>query len=373
MAAIISAVSLWYTRTLVETLSARERKLIDLFAKAYRVIGSSDAPDGQSFLFTEIIETNNSIPVILTDDKGAIVSQRNIAGLDRLSDQERETKLTRELTVMRGQYPPIVIEVPGLRQYIYYRNSDLLERLRYYPILQLAVIGAFSIVAYLMFSNSRRAEQNRVWVGLAKETAHQLGTPLSSLMGWVDFLRTDPAYAEAEFVEEIARDVEKLEIITARFSNIGSVPVLKSEDLVPIVEQMVAYMKPRVSRKVVFVIEKATPTLEAELNRSLFEWVLDNLIRNAVDAMIETNLAGTITLQLGRRADGRAYIDVTDTGKGIAKGAQRRVFDPGFTTKRRGWGLGLTLSKRIMENYHRGKLQLRKSEAGQGTTFRIVV
>lgn len=371
MAAAISAISLWYTRKLVDTLASREKKLIDLTAKSYKVIGSADNSDNQSFLFLEIIETNNSIPVILTDDKGSIISSRNIRLSDKLSQKQRDAILERELAEMKEQYPPIKIEIPGLTQYVYYRNSDLLTQLKYYPYIQLSVIAFFGILAYLAFSQSRRAEQNRVWVGMAKETAHQLGTPISGLMAWVELLKADERLAGEEFVGEIEKDVQKLQMIANRFSHIGSVPQLKEEDLTPIVSDLLDYMARRIPTKIKLSLAAPAEPVCAQVNRALFEWVLDNLVRNAVDAI--PGGQGSISVEISQRPDGQAQIDLTDSGKGIPKGMHKRIFDPGYTTKKRGWGLGLTLSRRIMENYHKGRLYVKRSEPGAGTTFRILV
>ena len=371
IAIFISALSLWYTRQLVNTLADREKKLIDLTAKSYKVIGSADNTENQSFLFLEIIETNNSIPVILTDEKGQIISSRNIKLRENLTEKQRDKILEEELVEMKEQYPPVKIVIPGLTQYVYYRNSDLLMQLKYYPYVQLSVIAIFGIFAYLAFSSSRRAEQNRVWVGMAKETAHQLGTPISGLMAWVELLKTDERYDGEEFVEEIGKDVEKLQTIANRFSNIGSVPHLVEEDVRQIVEDLLTYMKRRISTKIALEFHAPSEPVIANVNRALFEWVLDNLIRNAVDAI--PNGQGKITVEVSQMPEGIAQIDVTDTGKGLHKNMYKKIFDPGFTTKKRGWGLGLTLSKRIMENYHKGRIYVKRSEPGVGTTFRVTV
>ena len=370
LAVIISGISLWYTHALVNTLAERERKLIDLFAKAYKVIGSPDNNDNQTFLFQEVIENNKSIPVILTDEKQNIIYTRNLNLPESLSEERRNQVIAEELAEMKEQYAPIEIEVPGVRQFIFYRNSDLITQLKFYPFIQLGVIGIFGVFAYLAFSYSRKAEQNRVWVGLAKETAHQLGTPLSSLMAWVEYFKTEERYAQEDFVVEMEKDVEKLQTITARFSNIGSVPVLKEENVVGIVSHLIVYLRKRISTKVIIDVRSDDTVMLAPVNRSLFEWVVENIVKNAVDAMAGT---GQLNLEIGRRPDTKIYIDITDNGKGMSKTIQKRVFDPGFTTKKRGWGLGLTLSKRIMENYHKGRLYVKKSEPGAGTTFRIVL
>ena len=371
LAIIISGVSLWYTQKLVATLADREKKLIDLTAKSYKVIGSSDNTENQSFLFLEIIETNNSIPVILTDERGLIISSRNVKFPEGATDKQRDKILQTELVEMKEQYLPVKIEIPGLTQFVYYRNSDLLTQLKFYPYVQLSVIAIFGVFAYLAFSSSRRAEQNRVWVGMAKETAHQLGTPISGLMAWVELLRADDRFAEEEFVDEMAKDVQKLEIIANRFSHIGSIPQLKEEDVRPVVQDLLDYMRRRISTKIKLELNAPDEPITAHINRALFEWVLDNLVRNAVDAIPDGQ--GSLSVEITRRPDGKAQIDLTDTGKGIPKNMHKRIFDPGYTTKKRGWGLGLTLSRRIMENYHNGRIYVKRSEPGIGTTFRVIV
>jgi signal transduction histidine kinase len=248
--------------------------------------------------------------------------------------------------------------------------------------VQLAVIASLAMLAYLSFSYSRRAEQNRVWVGLAKETAHQLGTPLSSLVGWQSYLRESERFRDEPIVEELGKDIKRLEIITERFSNIGSVPVLKAENLYLTTRNAIAYLEARVSRKVKFSIETDLPLdTPACLNVPLFDWVVENICKNAVDAM---DGRGSITLRLRRVRPRRRWwtrrpsppqvaIDITDTGKGIPKNKLESVFLPGYTTKKRGWGLGLALARRIIENYHQGRLFIKWSEVGKGTTFRLVL
>jgi signal transduction histidine kinase len=228
----------------------------------------------------------------------------------------------------------------------------------------------FGLAAYLFFDASRKSEQNRVWVGLAKETAHQLGTPLSSLTAWVEFFKTDPTY-DAEIVKELEKDVQRLDVITTRFSNIGSVPVLKDEDIVETIETFMSYLQKRISTKVSFTLDnqlEATKTLK--INRYLFEWVIENICKNAVDAM---EGVGALKVVLKESKNNQIAIDISDTGKGISKKNLSKVFNPGFSTKKRGWGLGLTLAKRIIENYHNGKLIVKNSEVNKGTTFRILL
>ena len=285
---------------------------------------------------------------------------------------ERTRLLARELTQMKQQHRPIEVAGEGFRNFIYYRNSDMLLQLRRFPYVQLTVIGCFAILTYLVFSSARRAEQNRVWVGLAKETAHQLGTPLSSLMAWQEYLKSSDRFVGEPIVEELGKDIRRLEIITERFSNIGSVPTVKAEPIGPVTRAALSYLETRVSRKVKFVIEQhfADATTVC-LNIPLYEWVIENLTKNAVDAM-EGRGQLTITLR-GLPRQQLVAIDIADTGKGIPKNKLSDVFTPGYTTKKRGWGLGLALAKRIIDGYHKGKLTVLQSEVGKGTTFRLLL
>ncbi|KUG06052.1 ATP-binding protein [Solirubrum puertoriconensis] len=375
MALVIGAVTVVYTNLLVRRLSEREQQQIDLYAKALRFVINSESDDTNiQFASTEIIEANKTIPVIWADAEGTVLDYRNLDVPARLNEADRERLLNREIEEMRSQHPPIVVELgAGLRNYIYYKDSVILSQLRTYPLVQLAVIASLAVVAYFAFSYSRRAEQNRVWVGLAKETAHQLGTPLSSLMAWQSYMKDSPRFEGEPVVEELAKDIRRLEIITERFSNIGSIPVLKDEDIYQVAERAVDYLKVRVSRKVVFKVESLLPpAATAKVNVPLLEWVIENVCKNAVDAM---DGRGSITLVLrhGGRNHKQIALDITDTGKGIPKSKFETVFLPGYTTKKRGWGLGLALAKRIIENYHKGRLYVRWSEVGKGTTFRVLL
>lgn len=255
--------------------------------------------------------------------------------------------------------------------YVFYKDSELLSQLRYYPYVQLIVISCFALIAYFAFSYSRRAEQNRVWVGLAKETAHQLGTPLSSLMAWYEYIKANPKFENEPILEELGKDVRRLEVITERFSNIGSVPTLRDENILQVTQNAINYLQNRISRKVAFTVESNfAADITAKVNVSLYDWVIENICKNAVDAM---EGRGSINIQLVLLGKGSIAVDITDTGKGIPKSKVDSVFLPGFTTKRRGWGLGLALAKRIIDNYHEGRLYVKWSELGKGTTFRIVL
>ncbi|TVT41440.1 HAMP domain-containing histidine kinase [Hymenobacter setariae] len=382
LALLIGVATMLYTNALVRRLSEQEQRQIDLYAKTLRYMISTEETYSLPFLQDQIIDANTTIPVILTDGEN-IIDTRNL-GLGKnitMPDSLRQVKQI--LQKMQQRHPPIPIELPGnTHNYIFYQDSASLSQLRTYPRVQLAVIASLAMLAYLSFSYSRRAEQNRVWVGLAKETAHQLGTPLSSLVGWQSYLRESERFRDEPIVEELGKDIKRLEIITERFSNIGSVPVLKAENLYLTTRNAIAYLEARVSRKVKFSIETDLPLdTPACLNVPLFDWVVENICKNAVDAM---DGRGSITLRLRRVRPRRRWwtrrpsppqvaIDITDTGKGIPKNKLESVFLPGYTTKKRGWGLGLALARRIIENYHQGRLFVKWSEVGKGTTFRLVL
>jgi two-component system, sporulation sensor kinase E len=370
---LVSSVSQWYTNKLVTVLADREKRLIDLSAKAYKEIATAENFDNLSIWFREIIEANNSVPVILADENDGYISHRNFEIPKKLKGAERDAFIKKQISEMKAEYDPIIIEIPGLKQYIYYRNSDIIKALKYYPFLQLGVIGLLAVIGYGMFSISRNAEQNRVWVGLAKETAHQLGTPLSSLIAWVEYFKGDPELAHQPFVEEIQKDISRLEMVTSRFSSIGSIPSLSQENMVAVVSETMKYLEKRISSKVKFSLETEPKDelIYAYINKPLFDWVVENLCKNAVDAIGKN--PGKVSVTISQGDDSKIRIDVTDSGKGIPRSEFKKVFEPGFTTKKRGWGLGLTLVKRIVENYHRGRIFVKWSEVGQGTTFRVIL
>jgi two-component sensor histidine kinase len=371
-ALIIGAASIYYTHRLVKMLAERERKIIDLYAKALSFAGNTENTGDLTFIFEEIVKANNSIPVILADENSQPVNSRNIDLPSKATPEEINAILSKEIQEMRMEHDSIVIEfAPGFRNYIFYKNSFLLRQLLYYPYVQLTIIAIFAIIAYMAFSYSRNAEQNRVWVGLAKETAHQLGTPLSSLMAWAELFRNNPKYQNDEVVSELEKDIQRLEMITARFSSIGSAPSLHNENIYAAIENTLHYLRARVSRKVNFSL---TTELErdatAKINKPLFDWVIENICKNAVDAM---NGIGAIHVHISALGNTKLAVDISDTGKGIHKSKFNQVFEPGYTTKQRGWGLGLTLVKRIVQNYHGGKIFVLSSEPGKGTTFRIIL
>lgn len=373
---LISAGSIYYTNVLVKQLEEREKQQVDLFARAMEYAIAEDFNTNVLFVTEQIINKNNSIPIILVDDKGAVVYIRNVKMDSTQSENKMQNQLQLQLASMRDVYEPIDIELRDptkdneifARQKLYYKNSRLLTQLIAFPYIQLSVLAIFGFISYLAFNYSRTAEQNQVWVGLAKETAHQLGTPLSSLMAWIEVLRDDPDIKNKGIVDELDKDIRKLRIVTERFSSIGSIPVLKAENVLQLVNNVVSYLQPRVSSKINFEVYALSETIDAKVHAPLFEWVVENLCKNAVDAMGNT---GTIAIKILRGSDFKVFIDISDTGKGIPKTLITNVFKPGFTTKKRGWGLGLALAKRIIEMYHEGKIFVKSSEENMGTTFRI--
>ncbi|MCZ8353108.1 MAG: HAMP domain-containing sensor histidine kinase [Cyclobacteriaceae bacterium] len=373
----ISSGSIWYTNVLVNQLKEQEKEQIQLYAKTleYTVNENDASGDNINFITQEILFQNNSIPIIIADEKGEVLDYRNIDVDTTLSKQDITKFLKGEIETMRKQYEPIKISLIDngqvfAVQYIYYENSFLLTQLIAYPYIQLSVIAIFAIISYLAFNYSKEAEQNRLWVGLAKETAHQLGTPLSSLMAWMEVLRDDANLREKGIVDELEKDVKKLTIVTERFSSIGSVPVLKQENVVQLVNNVVQYLRPRISSKVRLEVYTLSESIYANVHAPLFEWVIENLCKNAVDAM---GSSGLIAIKILRGSESKVLIDISDTGKGIPRSKIPMVFNPGFTTKKRGWGLGLALAKRIIESYHNGQIFVKSSEENQGTTFRIVL
>lgn len=372
---LISVGTILYTNVLVEQLKERERQQMELFAQAMEYTINENL--NQNIFFVNNILVQNSIPTILTDETGNITAYRNIS-IDSTEGAEMvRLQLFQELEEMKRIYDPI--EVPNrdpvsnvvyTKQYIYYKNSFLLTQLIYYPYVQLSIIAIFGFISYLFFDYSKAAEQNQVWVGLAKETAHQLGTPISSLMAWIEYFKESGDIKDPSLMNELDKDIKKLQVITERFSNIGSEPILKHENIEVLLTNIIDYLKPRISSKVAMSVEALTPDIVAMVNPPLFEWVIENLCKNAVDAM---GGSGSLEIFLLKGSEGRVFIDISDTGKGIPKSKINQVFSPGFTTKQRGWGLGLTLAKRIIESYHNGRIFIKESEEGIGTTFRIVL
>ena len=372
---LVGTGSLLYTDRLITKLETREQQYVQLYAKSIGYLFGSSHPDAGDLTFVtdQIIEANKTIPAIYVNHDGVVAAHKNIEDLSSdLSPEEVNKFLRQKIVEMRRRHAPLIVDMgDGQQGLVYYSNSNLLRQLTYFPYALLAILSALGFLAYLAFSSSRRAEQNRVWVGLAKETAHQLGTPMSSLMAWVEYMRSDPDQFDGSITDEIEKDVQRLETITARFSSIGSVPTLKEENLNEVVRQFTDYLAKRISTKVkMSVASQLPPDKMVKINKLLFEWVIENVCKNAVDAM---KGVGELRLNIQPLPHQEVAIDITDTGKGISKANMQKVFSPGFSTKKRGWGLGLTLAKRIVEEYHNGKLFVKSSEVGKGTTFRIVL
>lgn len=390
IAAAVALLFLYHSNNLVKDLAAQERERMEIWADATKEIinqfavadeamndstGTSvEAPMTDINFLLKVIEGNNTIPVLLTDDRGNILNYRNFNLPDPIDSLN-----PLELTPANNQYlhdklkaltsSPNVIDIDideNTRQYLYYEDSTLLKRLSYYPYIQLLVMIVFLVVVYFAVLSTKKAEQNKVWVGLSKETAHQLGTPISSLMAWMELL---PEYGvDQDTVNEMNKDVNRLNTIASRFSKIGSKPQMETCDITNIVRGAANYMSTRISGRIELTTDIQQEPLEATACAPLFEWVMENLIKNAVDAM---HGHGSIKVICGSDSPGKCFIEVSDTGKGISRKNFKTVFNPGFTTKKRGWGLGLTLAKRIIEQYHSGRIYVKTSTPGQGTTFRI--
>ena len=362
VAAFIAATSLFVSNALVNDLKREEEAKMKIWASAMSSLINA-ANNADVTLEQEILTGNSTIPVIFIDDKGSIISYNNVnipQGADTLS------VLMERAAGMRASGKSIPVPMGTLGVYsACYDDSEILVQLSYYPYVQLAIVLLFFIVCFVAIISSKRAEQNRVWVGLSKETAHQLGTPISSLMAWATVLKE--RYPADELLPEMERDVARLQRVAERFSKIGSMPEPTSEDLVAVVEGAVEYVKRRSPAKVEYRLEFPKRPLLVRMNAPLIEWVIENLCKNAIDAM-DGN--GCITVTLSQNSD-KAFIEVADTGKGISKANRKRVFEPGYTTKKRGWGLGLSLAKRIMEEYHKGRIFVKKSAQGEGATFRL--
>jgi signal transduction histidine kinase len=363
---------LYFSNRLVQSLGEEERNKMALWADAYHQLLTADE-DADMTLVLEVINGNQTIPVFYTEADGTLLGYNNMTLPD---DTTAYITLLRKKLTAEGRYFEIALpttdeeEAPE-KQYLYYDESILLHQLHYYPYIQVMVIVVFALLFYFMFMSRKRAEQNRVWVGLSKETAHQMGTPLSSLMAWMDFLRAGEVTPEV--VEEMNKDVERLRTVAERFSKIGSMPKLEAQDLGSIVQSVTAYMQKRTSSRIDIVANVPEQAVVRPVCAPLFAWVIENLCRNAIDALTGIDdRRGRIEVRLSEEGP-RAVIEVEDNGRGIAKPQQREIFRAGFTTKQRGWGLGLTLVKRIVEEYHHGRIWVKSSTLGVGTTFRIEV
>lgn len=366
VAVLIGGSSLLYTNFLVNKLDLEERKKIELWAEATDQLANSGMGPINNVLATRIIQENSTIPIILTNEVGEIIGSRNIVKSKNASSKYLQSDLER----MKKIHEPIQIEVKMgdeviLTQYLYYDDSYLLKQLRYYPALQLFVIFLFIMVSYIAFSRSRKSEQNQVWAGMAKETAHQIGTPLSSMMAWLEILKNKKELND--ITKELEKDIQRLTVITERFSKIGSKPKLDLININDCINETIAYLKNRLSEKINFKLSTTKENRIVPINRALFEWVIENICKNAVDAM---KGVGQINIRLEEEIE-HIKIYISDSGKGLNKSDFKSIFKPGYSSKKRGWGLGLSLSKRIIEEYHGGKIYVKSSELNKGTTFCI--
>lgn len=367
-AVIIAIASLVVSHYLTLDLSKEERGRMEIWAQAMKSLSQADENTDLS-LVLRVLNDNNTIPVVVTDKSGVVTDFRNVPiKADNYADSLRFLSKMSERLQASGRCIRISLSETVSDDYmnVCYDDSLMLKRLAWYPFAQLGVVMIFVVVAIFALLTSKRAEQNKVWVGLSKETAHQLGTPISSLMAWQEILKE--SYPDDPLIPEMGKDVQRLQIIADRFSKIGSLPEPVPTSLSDVLDHVIDYMDRRTSKKVSMSKEFPQDDIVVRLNASLFEWVIENLCKNAVDAM--GGESGSITLHV-EETPTRAIIDVTDTGKGIRKKDIGNVFRPGFTTKKRGWGLGLSLAKRIVEEYHHGRIYVRSSEVGKGTTFRI--
>lgn len=375
VAVIIAAASLVTSHFLVRDLQVEEQNKMGVWAEAMRSLNNADENTDLN-LVLKVIDENNTIPVIVTDEQGDVQTFRNVE-IDADDEKDSTAVLSSYAKAWKDDGHSVTITLApdgdlsadARQPYIVvcYDDSLMIKRLATYPYVQLGVVLLFVVIAIFALLTSKRAEQNKVWVGLSKETAHQLGTPISSLMAWTEVLKE--TYPDDELIPEMGKDIARLQLIADRFSKIGSLPEPVPASLMEVIENVAAYMDRRTSRKVQIVRDFPQQDIIIPLNQSLFEWVIENLCKNAVDAM---EGAGTITMLL-REQSGKAVIEVSDTGKGIRKKDIGNVFRPGFTTKKRGWGLGLSLARRIVEEYHHGRIFVKQSEVGVGTTFRIEI
>ncbi len=358
---VIVSLILWNTYDFFQVFKSEERQKMEILAESLKTINKSDLTTDDIELPRYILTTNGTIPFILTDEQGVIINNSNIDEEISSNSQQLQSLLNR----FKKENEAIVMEGAGTSQYLYYGNSSLLNKLKYYPLALVLIIVLFGAIVYNFYRSTKIGTQNKLWAGMAKETAHQIGTPLSSLIGWVEIMKAD--HVDETTVAEIEKDIERLQIITDRFSKIGSEPVLERINIVQETEDSLFYLKSRFSKQVNFSFTGPDYPVLINLNSGLHSWTIENLVKNAIDAM---KGKGDLTVAI---IDDNKYIRirVSDTGKGISKSNFNRVFEPGFTTKKRGWGLGLSLTKRIVEEYHNGKIKVLSSEIGKGTCIQM--
>ncbi|MDA9627740.1 HAMP domain-containing histidine kinase [Flavobacteriaceae bacterium] len=357
---------LWNTYSFFKRFKNEERLKMEIVATAMKEFATNQDLNADVSLEDKIIKSNTSIPMILVDENGNI-GLDSYLNLDSAKAKD-PAYLKAQLEIMKEQNNPIEITfAKNRKQFIYYRNSDLLNKLSYYPLTLILILSLFLALIYMMFTSSKIAEQNKLWTGMAKETAHQIGTPLSSLLGWIAILKMENI--NDKYVNEIEKDVHRLNTIANRFSKIGSLPALKKLDIIAVTKSAYEYLEFRSSKQIAFTFESSEEKLYSNVNEELYGWVIENLIKNAIDAMLGK---GKLALVISDDAK-NIEINITDTGKGMAKSQFKKIFNPGFTSKKRGWGLGLSLSKRIIEDYHKGKIVVKNSELNKGTTFQIIL
>ena len=358
---VIVSLILWNTYIFFQKFKQEERAKMEILASAIEELASNPDLNASINLETTIFENITNIPSIQVNKDGSIKDFRNLD-----STKTNDPKyLERQLEIMKNQNEPIEVKYLNITEYVYYKDSDLLDKLTYYPIALILILLLFLTVIYMLFSSNKIAEQNKLWTGMAKETAHQIGTPLSSLLGWIEILKLENV--DLKHVHEIEKDVERLNIIANRFSKIGSIPELKKQNVVSVTKESFSYLETRFSKQIKFEFNSEEDELFSNINTELYSWVIENLVKNAIDAM---KGKGSLNLDIFE-TNKHIKITVTDSGKGIPKSQFKQIFKPGFTTKKRGWGLGLSLSKRIIEEYHNGKISVKKSEINKGTTFQI--
>ncbi len=361
---VIVTLILWNTFTFFQKFKHEERIKMEILATAQKEIANDKNLDANVDLSLKIIENNNNIPMILVDEEGTVITYQNLDATKSLKPEY----LKNQLAIMKTENKPIEINFDGkTKQFIYYKDSDLLNKLTYYPLALILILVLFLAVIYFFHSSNKAAEANKLWTGMAKETAHQIGTPLSSLLGWIEILKMEKV--DEMYIQEIEKDVDRLNTIANRFSKIGSTPELKKENIVAITKQAFDYLESRSSKQISFSFSTSDDIIYTDLNTELFGWVVENLIKNAIDAMLGK---GELSFNIEGNQK-KVIITVTDSGKGMSRKLYKQIFKPGFTTKKRGWGLGLSLSKRIVEDYHNGKIFVKKSEIGKGTTFQIII
>ena len=368
--------SIGYVNIIINDIKEREKNTIELYASSIEYLANYENDINTDFLIQKIVIRNKSIPVIITDKNDKIIDSKNIKLKDEHNLLKKEEFLNKELSLMKGNNKPIKIYLKNQNdeiidyQFIYYKNSELLNILSFFPYVQISIIIILSIIFYLIFSYSNKAEKNKIWVGLAKETAHQLGTPLSSLIGWLEYIKSKKIFKlKPEIISEIEKDIKRFTIITERFSNIGSKPKLEYIDLLKLIYKSIDYLKKRSSSKIIFIVESTVKSVKVKINKELLGWAIENICKNSIDAVGEK---GSIKIKVDSKKN-KLLIDITDNGKGIEKNQFINIFNPGISTKKRGWGLGLSLTKRIIEEYHNGKIFVLKSLKGIETTLRIIL